>query len=206
MPGRKIAIPPPRRRSAGQMTPNEIVPTALKYRSEQHKVDAEHELNTATKNLNEDLGPATGTSPAHARVFRTSELGPDAEGLYYSDTNAIKLAHGASDLTLPHEIGHALWDYTLPENIKREWEAIHQRTLTKPVTDIPIGIKDYKHDPSHSFAEMMGYYVSDPETLQLQHPHLYKWFQTVLGREYKTKTPEEADNVAAHIPFYWGSE
>lgn len=120
------------------------------------------------------------------------------------------------ETTLPHEIGHALWEHTLPGFVKSQWEHIHKNVIypikindfgyPEPQTWGRPGLMDqYYNDPSHSFAEAYGQYVGDPNSLKEYNPNVYNWFKAVVGREYTQRDQQEASTPAAGIPFYWGT-
>lgn len=202
-----------KRRSVHRMPPVELVPPALWYKSDRMANEAARlEQYTTKEKLS---GYALAMSPRYTSVDRTGAETMDNEyGNYSPDTNSIHLsvANGATEdtnqHTYPHEIGHALWDHTLPEFIKDQWNHIHTAQLNN-VDENGLhklnSVGYYPDDPSHSFADAFGMYVGEPETMESQVPAVYNWFRAVVGREYKKRDAIEQQSPAAQVPFYWGS-
>jgi hypothetical protein len=107
---------------------------------------------------------------------------------------------------LPEEQQEALMDTSpLFDEYNRLYVAaekmMEELRLNAPVS----AITKYSQDPEHSWAELVGQYVGTPEKLETEDPTVYNWMRSVMGREYKQRTAEEAADPAAQVPFYWGS-
>jgi len=198
-----------------------IVPPALYYASQGQSDNPQYYKSpkdtrvSSTPNDNFDAThPHTihgSYDPDNNSIYINPEISLGANSLNYNQTD-----RNLQESVLPHEIGHALWENTLPGFIKSQWEHIHKNVIyptkindfgyPEPQTWGRPGLLDqYSGDPSHSFAEAYGQYTSNPYEFKSYNPTIYNWFKAVIGREYINRDTQESQTPAAGIPFYWGT-
>jgi len=202
-------MPSPKRVNTLDMPPRDIIPPAFSYANKE-QADSPGLVAYPSNPRN--------ASVSSARNFKNDiESGADAS--YSIDSNHVylnpakRLEQGDDrQIIIPHELGHALWDTTLPDLLKQQWTHIHHNVLyPKDYNNLysfkerPGLLDQYQTSPSHSFAEAYGLYVGQPEKMEQYNPRIYNWFRAAIGREYKKRDKSEASSTAAGIPFYWST-
>lgn len=118
----------------------------------------------------------------------------------------IQLANetgGTDPQTAAHEAGHAIWtqEGLMPLlaglNAKSDDPSPAQGQLTPAqivqwkqlhiANPNASAIKEYPTDPSHSFAEAVGYFVYQPEQLKREAPNIYNYLRDLFGLEYSRR-------------------
>lgn len=182
-----------------------LVPPALAFNSKQSHDNAGG-VTGAMK------GPSLypNPSPMSTSVKYSNDMLPYEGGYYRPDNNTITI-NSSPDRdsmfkqghVLSHEVGHSLWENTLPEDIKNQWTHIHTNMFNNLNFDPPGLLDQYRDDPSHSFAEAFALYAYYPEQFKAFNPRIYNWMKSAIGREYIKRDSQEANTIAAHVPFWW---
>lgn len=229
-PGNATRIPWDGRPAGGEWDPNEntvmIEPNVAKYNQE---AVLPHELGHAMWG-SEVNNPAFGSNPQtpgsipdfikeqwkHMHETRMAPLRQiqKQKDLAYERLN---VARSAFDAIVPPDIQEwdmekedawldahqETWDLSRAEHDYQRLQQQYQEALR--TINAPSGMRQYPEDPWHSWAETVGEYIGTPEQLERDHPWIYRWMRSVLGREYKQRDAAEANSPAAQIPFYLGS-
>lgn len=101
--------------------------------------------------------------------------GKNVRGTYHVDPDFIRLREDYNISVLAHELAHRIEDRKLggigeffPDSLKKELKLIATKGKVKP----------------EGFAEMLSYYLIDPEYVKKVTPNAYKFFEEKMSREF----------------------
>ena len=141
---------------------------------------------------------ARGTKWLEKPGLQDSMTGYPLAGAYYPMGNeiAIRPPPLGNLHTQGHELGHAAYEDLGPD-YRQWWDAIHENygkhlrdwnsgkayKMRVALGTIHPGMKAYSNDPSHSFADMSGEYLTTPKDLQEDFPDIYDAMRIILGMD-----------------------